>query len=181
MTTPSRTYLPTVPGATTHRPNEQGTWRLVVCALGIVFGDIGTGPGGIGGVSGMTLLAVIGAALVYGDGVITPAISVLSAVEGLAIASPALASWVVPITCLILVGLFAIQKQGAGRVGRLFGPVMLVWFLTLAAVGRRCCGAIQPGSARSRRNGLGSSRRSWLVCLARPFFWPRTATTCPPF
>ncbi|MFM9009905.1 MAG: KUP/HAK/KT family potassium transporter, partial [Planctomycetota bacterium] len=60
---------------------------------------------GIGGVSGMTLLAVVGASLLYGDGVITPAISVLSAVEGLAVASPALARFVVPITCLILVGL----------------------------------------------------------------------------
>jgi KUP system potassium uptake protein len=83
----------------------------------------------------MTLLAVIGAALLYGDGVITPAISVLSAVEGLAVASPALEPGVVPIACLILLGLFAIQKQGTGRVGRLFGPIMLVWFLTLAGLG----------------------------------------------
>ena len=92
---------------------------------------------GIGGVSGMTLLAVVGASLLYGDGVITPAISVLSAVEGLAVASPALASFVVPITCLILVGLFAIQSRGTGSVGRLFGPVMLVWFSTLAVLGLR--------------------------------------------
>ena len=91
--------------------------------------------GGIGGVSGMTLLAVIGASLLYGDGVITPAISVLSAVEGLAVASPALKEFVVPITCLILVGLFAIQSRGTGDVGRLFGPVMLVWFATLAILG----------------------------------------------
>ena len=91
--------------------------------------------GGIGGVSGMTLLAVIGASLLYGDGVITPAISVLSAVEGLAVASPALKEFVVPITCLILVGLFAIQSRGTGDVGRLFGPVMLVWFATLALLG----------------------------------------------
>ncbi|MFM7135705.1 MAG: KUP/HAK/KT family potassium transporter, partial [Planctomycetota bacterium] len=56
-------------------------------------------------------------------------------VEGLAVASPALEAWVVPITCLILVGLFAIQRQGTGRVGRLFGPIMLVWFLTLAGLG----------------------------------------------
>ncbi|NBX29558.1 potassium transporter Kup, partial [bacterium] len=63
------------------------------------------------------------------------AISVLSAVEGLAVASPALEAGVVPITCLILIGLFAIQKQGTGRVGGLFGPIMLVWFLTLAGLG----------------------------------------------
>ena len=92
---------------------------------------------GIGGVSGMTLLAVVGASLLYGDGVITPAISVLSAVEGLAVASPALKSFVVPITCLILIGLFAIQSRGTGDVGKLFGPVMLVWFTTLALLGLR--------------------------------------------
>jgi KUP system potassium uptake protein len=92
---------------------------------------------GIGGVSGMTLLAVVGASLLYGDGVITPAISVLSAVEGLAVASPALSRFVVPITCLILVGLFAIQSRGTGDVGKLFGPVMLVWFTTLALLGLR--------------------------------------------
>ena len=92
---------------------------------------------GIGGVSGMTLLAVVGASLLYGDGVITPAISVLSAVEGLAVASPALAPFVVPITCLILLGLFSLQSRGTGDVGRLFGPVMLVWFVTLALLGLR--------------------------------------------
>ena len=92
---------------------------------------------GIGGVSGMTLLAVVGASLLYGDGVITPAISVLSAVEGLAVASPALSTFVVPITCVILVGLFALQSRGTGDVGRLFGPVMLVWFVTLALLGLR--------------------------------------------
>ena len=189
-----------------HDQHAASLWRLTLCALGIVFGDIGTsplytlkecllvaghdrpveqadlfgilslmfwalimvvtvkyvafvmradhdgeggilallalvperyrtGPRGIGGVSGMTLLAVIGAALLYGDGVITPAISVLSAVEGLTVASPTLEAGVVPITCLILIGLFAIQKQGTGRVGGLFGPIMLVWFLTLAGLG----------------------------------------------
>jgi len=180
-------------------------WRLTLCSLGIVFGDIGTSPlytlkeclivaardrpveqsdlfgilslmfwslvmvvtvkyivfvmradhdgeGGIlallalvperfrvgrGGIPAMTLLAIVGAALLYADGVITPAISVLSAVEGLAVANPALSAWVVPITCVILLGLFAIQKQGTGRVGRLFGPVMLLWFVTLAGLGLR--------------------------------------------
>lgn len=107
----------------------------ILALLALVPERFRIGPRGIGGISAMTLLAVIGAALLYGDGVITPAISVLSAVEGLAVASPALEEWVVPITCLILVGLFAIQRQGTGRVGRLFGPIMLVWFLTLAGLG----------------------------------------------
>jgi KUP system potassium uptake protein len=107
----------------------------ILALLSLVPERFRTGPRGIGGVSGMTLLAVVGAALLYGDGVITPAISVLSAVEGLAVASPALEPGVVPIACLILLGLFSFQKQGTGRVGRLFGPIMLVWFLTLAGLG----------------------------------------------
>lgn len=88
-----------------------------------------------GHVTGIALLGVIGAALLYGDGVITPAISVLSAVEGLTIASSAFKPWVVPVTCIILIGLFAIQRRGTGSVGRLFGPIMLLWFSTLAALG----------------------------------------------
>jgi KUP system potassium uptake protein len=88
-----------------------------------------------GKVTGMALLAVIGAALLYGDGVITPAISVLSAVEGLAVASPRLSPLVVPLTCAILAALFAIQRRGTGDIGRLFGPVMTVWFITLAGLG----------------------------------------------
>ncbi len=88
-----------------------------------------------GRVTGIALLGVIGAALLYGDGVITPAISVLSAVEGLTIADESFKAWVVPLTCLILIGLFAIQRWGTGSVGRLFGPVMLLWFGTLAGLG----------------------------------------------
>jgi KUP system potassium uptake protein len=88
-----------------------------------------------GRVTGMALLAVIGASLLYGDGVITPAISVLSAVEGLTVASPRLTPLVLPLTCAILVALFAIQRRGTGSIGRLFGPVMTVWFATLAALG----------------------------------------------
>jgi KUP system potassium uptake protein len=88
-----------------------------------------------GKVTGMALLAVIGASLLYGDGVITPAISVLSAVEGLAVASPRLSPLVLPLTCAILVGLFSIQRLGTGDVGKLFGPVMVVWFATMAALG----------------------------------------------
>jgi KUP system potassium uptake protein len=82
----------------------------------------------------VVLLGVIGAALLYGDGVITPAISVLSAIEGLKF-SPSAANFVVPATLVILVGLFAIQHHGTGRVGRLFGPVMVIWFLTIGILG----------------------------------------------
>ena len=81
------------------------------------------------------VLGIFGTALMYGDGVITPAISVLSAVEGLQIATPALARWVIPLTLVILVGLFFFQHRGTAQVGAVFGPVMLVWFATLAALG----------------------------------------------
>jgi KUP system potassium uptake protein len=81
------------------------------------------------------LLILIGAALLYGDGVITPVISVLSAVEGLELATSALRPAVIPITCGILLGLFAIQRYGTRAVGRLFGPVMVLWFGTLAGLG----------------------------------------------
>src|SRR6516225_445459 len=83
----------------------------------------------------MALMAVIGAALLYGDGVITPAISVLSAIEGLTVASPRLEPLVLPLTCAILVALFAIQRWGTGGIGKVFGPIMAVWFITLSALG----------------------------------------------
>lgn len=80
-------------------------------------------------------LGLFGAALLYSDGMITPAISVLSAVEGLGVATPALKSYVVPFTLLVLVLLFLFQKKGTASVGMAFGPVMLIWFLTLALLG----------------------------------------------
>jgi KUP system potassium uptake protein len=83
----------------------------------------------------LILLGIFGAALFYGDGMITPAISVLSAVEGLEIVSPSFEDWVVPITLAILTALFAIQRFGTGAVGRAFGPVMAVWFSVLALTG----------------------------------------------
>ncbi|HET8899084.1 MAG TPA: potassium transporter Kup [Rhodanobacteraceae bacterium] len=83
----------------------------------------------------VVIMALLGAALFFGDSVITPSVSVLSAVEGLKIAAPGMANWVVPITVLVLLGLFALQKHGTARVGTLFGPVMGVWFLALAAIG----------------------------------------------
>lgn len=85
--------------------------------------------------SWMMLAGLFGAALFYGDSVITPTISVLSAVEGLEIAAPGLASFVIPITLAVLVMLFVAQKYGTHKVGKLFGPIMLVWFAALAAIG----------------------------------------------
>jgi KUP system potassium uptake protein len=83
----------------------------------------------------LVTLGLFGASLLYGDGVITPAISVLSAVEGLEVAAPALAFWVVPLTVAILTGLFLVQRRGTARVGAVFGPVTLVWFVSIALAG----------------------------------------------
>src|SRR4051794_7632927 len=94
------------------RNAEAGTWRSHLLVVGLV-----------------------GAALLYGDGAITPAISVLSAVEGLKVDAPWLAPAVVPLTVVILIGLFAVQKKGAGFIGNMFGPVMLAWFVTIALFG----------------------------------------------
>ena len=81
------------------------------------------------------LAGIAGAALFYGDGVITPAISVLSAVEGLEVATPALKPFVIPLTIIVLVVLFAFQRKGTAGIGALFGPIMGVWFGTLALLG----------------------------------------------
>jgi KUP system potassium uptake protein len=94
------------------RNAEPGTWRAQLLIVGLV-----------------------GAALLYGDGAITPAISVLSAIEGLKVDAPSLTPAVVPLTIIILVGLFVMQKQGAGFIGQIFGPVMLGWFAVLAVLG----------------------------------------------
>ena len=80
-------------------------------------------------------LGVFGAALLYGDGMITPSISVLSAIEGLNVATPAFKDFVIPLTILTLVALFAGQSHGTGKVGAVFGPIMLIWFAALAALG----------------------------------------------
>lgn len=184
-------------------PGARGATALMVAALGVVFGDIGTSPlyamqtvfsidngavrptpddvygalslmfwsatvvvsikyvtvvmrasnDGEGGVMALAALAqrlyanrgsrtaallvmgVVGVSLFYGDSVITPAISVLSAVEGVQVAAPSVGHLVVPIAAVILVVLFAMQRFGTGRVGRLFGPIMLVWFAALAVAG----------------------------------------------
>lgn len=184
--------------------NKSRHWPLIVGALGVVYGDIGTSPlyafkeamhggahdtsailgvlslilwslilivsikyvifivradhrgeGGILALLGLLLdgkpgagrtigpravavltsLGIFGAALLYGDGMITPAISVLSAVEGLGYATSALQPFVVPIACVVLAALFLAQRTGTGSVGRVFGPVMLVWFAFLGIVG----------------------------------------------
>ncbi len=81
------------------------------------------------------LMALLGAALFFGDGVITPSISVLSAVEGLEVVSTGLQNWVVPIAVLVLLGLFWLQRHGTAKVGALFGPICVLWFLSLAAIG----------------------------------------------
>ena len=83
----------------------------------------------------LLLLGVLGAALFYGDSVITPAISVLSAVEGLEVATPAFKPYVLPICSAVLLALFAMQRFGTGLVGKLFGPVIMVWFAVLALTG----------------------------------------------
>jgi len=182
------------------RQKQGKTWHLVLGALGIVFGDIGTSPlyalnecfagrkaistaepvvlgvlsllfwslmgvvtfkyllfimrahnKGEGGIFSLLALvpkslsrwmqplvvigALFGAALLFGDGVITPAISVLSAIEGLKAISPAASSWVVPLTVCILLGLFWVQKRGTGGIGKVFGPIMLLWFVVIAVLG----------------------------------------------
>ncbi|WP_114393330.1 potassium transporter Kup [Oleisolibacter albus] len=83
----------------------------------------------------ITGLAVMGLALFYGDGLITPAISVLSAVEGLGVVAPTLAHWSLPLAVLVLTALFLAQSRGTGKVGRIFGPIMVLWFLTLGVLG----------------------------------------------
>jgi KUP system potassium uptake protein len=101
------------------------------------------GKGGQRGVSArlavgrpvLIALGVFGTALLYGDGMITPAISVLGAIEGLEVVTPLFRPYVVPITVVILVGLFSVQKFGTHRVGGLFGPIVIIWFLTIATLG----------------------------------------------
>jgi KUP system potassium uptake protein len=124
--------------------------------------------------SKLVFIGLIGVALFYGDSAITPAISVLSAVEGIQINHPDLAIYVVPLTVIILVWLFWIQKYGTALIGRLFGPVMLVWFATIAIGGigqiahyhAVSCIFVDGGSGTSG-HGCGSS-----ICR-HGSFWPR--------
>ena len=182
-----------------HHGNQPASSKLMVAALGVVYGDIGTSPlyafkqsieasggpseqsvlavlsmiiwalilvvtikyvfiimrannRGEGGTIALTSLALgqvqnkaarwivlsaglIGVSLFYGDSVITPAISVLSAVEGLNIVAPGLEQFVIPITLILIAALFAIERHGTAVIGRLFGPIMILWFLTIAVLG----------------------------------------------
>jgi KUP system potassium uptake protein len=190
-----------VPKGVTHAPAQAGRfWPLMLGAIGVVYGDIGTSPiyafreaavaatgeaqvstatvlgilsliiwsllllvtvkyvfsllradfNGEGGTFALMalaqsvarrsryallLLGIAGASFLYGDAAITPALSVISAVEGLKVITPAFDKVVVPLSIAILVGLFAVQRRGTGRVGAFFGPIILVWFVTLAAIG----------------------------------------------
>ena len=83
----------------------------------------------------LVLLGVVGASLLYGDGVITPAISVLSAMEGLKLVASGFEHFIVPATMAVLIGLFVIQRYGTGSIGKLFGPIMVIWFVVIAALG----------------------------------------------
>ena len=118
-----------------------------------------------GGRRVLILLGLFATALLYGDGVITPAISVLSAVEGLSVATPFFDPYVIPITIVILVSIFSVQKMGTAGVGKIFGPVTLVWFFTLALLGiphilrePQVFGAVNPLHAAEffQANGGGS-------------------------
>lgn len=130
-------------------------WSLVIVIavkyLGIVMRADNHGEGGILALTALmspdrrrprltttvVTLGVFGTALLFGDGLITPAISVLSAVEGFEVASDAFSGWAVPVAVVILIGLFAVQRRGTTAIARAFGPVMLVWFGVLALLGLR--------------------------------------------
>jgi KUP system potassium uptake protein len=117
------------------RADNQGEGGI----LALLASILRTGPPAL-----LVSLGLFGAALIYGDGVITPAISVLSAVEGLEVAAPALRHWVIPATSVLLVALFTFQRRGTSRVGAVFGPVMLLWFVTIGVLGAIAV-ARQPG------------------------------------
>jgi KUP system potassium uptake protein len=123
------------------------TLVITVKYIGFVMRAANDGEGGILALLGLiplksrpyalVLVILFGAALLYGDGVVTPAISVLSAVEGVKAVAPGLSDWIVPITVAILVALFIVQKRGTQGIGFAFGPVMVVWFLAIASLGIR--------------------------------------------
>ncbi|MBK8995074.1 MAG: potassium transporter Kup [Myxococcales bacterium] len=106
---------------------EGGELALMALALSSIKGKFGPKL--------VIVLGIFGASLLYGDGMITPAISVLSAVEGLEVAAPGLKRFVIPTTIVILIGLFMVQKRGTAGIGAVFGPIMLIWFTVLAVIG----------------------------------------------
>lgn len=105
----------------------------IFALLGLILGS----PAGINPRlrSAIVIGSIFGAALLYGDGIITPSISVLSAIEGLEVATEAAKPFIVPLTCVVLVALFVLQKRGTSGIGKVFGPVMILWFLTIAGLG----------------------------------------------
>ena len=150
--------LKTVLGTTVGAPDSAATlgllslliWTLIIVTtvkyVSVAMSIDNDGEGGILALlallgakrgAGPVIIAIglFGAALIYGDGAITPAISVLSALEGLDIIAPTFAPYVLPAAVLILIGLFAIQPQGTGRIGQAFGPIMTFWFVTIAVLG----------------------------------------------
>jgi KUP system potassium uptake protein len=125
-------------------------WTLLITTsikyVAVVMRADNDGEGGIlalmsllgikhGNRAGVIAIGVLGAALLYGDGAITPAISVLSALEGLKPPAPGIAPYVVPLSVAVLIGIFALQPQGSARIGKLFGPVMTVWFIVIGVLG----------------------------------------------
>jgi len=116
----------------------------------------------------VTVLGLFGAGLLYGDGMITPAISVLSAIEGLGLVAPSLKTWVIPLTLGILFLLFFVQHHGTARMGRIFGPVMLLWFTVLALLGAVSIAA-EPGVLRALNPGhafgflFGNGKEGFLI------------------
>lgn len=116
------------------RANNRGEGGILAL-LSLAVPDVGGARKGAG--LGLVVLGVFGAALLYGDGMITPAVTVLGAVEGLGFLTPALGKYVTWIAALTLVGIFSIQKFGTGSVGKVYGPVMLLWFTVLGALGIR--------------------------------------------
>ena len=120
---------------------------------------------------GLAVVGLFAACLLYGDGMITPAISVLSAVEGIRIITPVFKPYVVPLTIAILAGLFLIQQHGTARVGSLFGPIILVWFALLAVLGPSRSFARQVFCSPSRP-GMASSSSLKTGCTDLSFWGP---------
>jgi len=103
----------------------------IMALMALVLRSVGNSPRA----GWLMLLGLFGAALFYGDSVITPAISVLSAIEGLEIATPAFKPYIIPLTVMVLIALFVVQRFGTAKVGRFFGPIMIVWFVVLGVLG----------------------------------------------
>jgi KUP system potassium uptake protein len=113
------------------RADNEGEGGILALLSLVTAGKVANGTK----VPALVVVGVIGASLLYGDGVITPAISVLSAMEGLKLVAPGFQYFIVPATIAILIGLFVIQSRGTARIGKLFGPIMVAWFAVIALLG----------------------------------------------